>query len=71
MVSKTHNQEAFFIIQSNAFVIMYGSTRCFAPIPFLYELMRYSIKRDADNKYFSEYGKEYMIREAKKQLNID
>ena len=37
----------------------------------IYELMMYSIKRDVDGEYFSEDTKEYMIKEAKKQLNID
>lgn len=37
----------------------------------IYELMMYSIKRDVDGKYFSEDTKEYMIKEAKKQLDID
>ena len=36
----------------------------------IYELMMYSIKRDVNNEYFSENTKEYMIREAKKQLDI-
>lgn len=37
----------------------------------IYELMMYSIKRDVDGEYFSEDTKEYMIKEAKKQLDID
>lgn len=36
----------------------------------IYELMMYSIKRDVNNEYFTEETKEYMIKEAKKQLDI-
>lgn len=37
----------------------------------IYELMMYAIRRDVNNEDFSEDTKEYMIKEAKKHLNIE